>query len=223
MTPASGTEATRKSVRVRPVEPKSTVAKSASTAMYGGAAWVPPVPTRVPGARVGAPQVGGAGVGGQQGAAGQRAAAEQARGTRRARRRAGRAKSTGPGLRAIRFSRANCSISRKSPSSSPGPDSTPPPCRPAAAVASSARPEKLLTTWSTVARTVAPGGGKSGRSSEGGTAPRPRRWRAASRRPGRSSDAEQADDLVDAPGPAPCRRGRPRVRSRVPTTIRSTT
>lgn len=40
-------------------------------------------------------------------------------------------KSIGPGLRAMRFRRANCSISRKSASSPPGPDSTAPPCRPA--------------------------------------------------------------------------------------------
>ena len=55
----------------------------------------------------------------------------------------------------------------------------------------------LLAICSTVARTVAPGGGKSGRSSAAVTAPRPRSAAGAEDALGAQQDAEQADDLVD--------------------------
>lgn len=56
--------------------------------------------------------------------------------------RSSRAKRTGPGLRPIRLSRANCSISRKSASSPPGPDSTAP-CRSRRMASASARVPKF--------------------------------------------------------------------------------
>ena len=94
-------------------------------------------------------------------------------------------KTLGAGLLAIRFSRAKFSTSRKSLSSSVGPDSTAP-CR-ADPESGSARPVKLLASCSTARRTVAPGGGNSGRNSAGSATACARRRRPARKRCGRNA------------------------------------